>query len=31
MGLPLYERMGFATVGIDAIWAPPTDDPARIT
>lgn len=28
MGLPLYERMGFETVGIDAIWAPPTNDRA---
>jgi ribosomal protein S18 acetylase RimI-like enzyme len=26
MGRPLYERMRFGTVGMDAIWAPPADE-----
>jgi len=25
MGLPLYSRMGYETVGIDRIWLPPSD------
>ena len=25
MGLPIYRRMGYETVGIDGIWVPPPD------
>jgi ribosomal protein S18 acetylase RimI-like enzyme len=25
MGLPLYEKMGYETIGIDRIWLPPSD------